>query len=69
MKTFYNSQLSFAQRRYEALGVALSPIHLPQPLDHLLNLPLLPFGGRTPPACFRSLTRCVYLWGAGPVGG
>lgn len=57
MRIFYNSRLSFNRRIYEALDVALRPIHLPQPLEDFMKQPGLYTRGPTPHACFQSLTR------------
>lgn len=57
MRVFYNSNLSFNRRLYEALDVALSPIRLSEPLEDLMKQPLLYARGQIPHACFQALTR------------
>lgn len=61
MRVFYNSNLSFNRRLYEALDVALSPIQLSQPLEDFMKQPLLYTRGLIPHACFQSLTRFPQL--------
>lgn len=56
MRIFYNSNLSFNRRIYDALDVALSPIRLSQPLEDFMKQPLYT-RGRIPHACFQSFTR------------
>eukprot|EP00066_Takifugu_rubripes_P026113 XP_011615379.1 PREDICTED: uncharacterized protein FLJ43738-like [Takifugu rubripes] len=61
MRIFYNSNLSFNRRIYGALDVALSPIHLSQPLEDFMKQPLLYTRGLIPHACFQSFTRLSQL--------
>ncbi|TNM88322.1 hypothetical protein fugu_004576 [Takifugu bimaculatus] len=61
MRVFYNSNLSFNRRVYGALDVALSPIHLSQPLEDFMKQPLLYTRGLIPHACFQSFTRLSQL--------
>ena len=57
VKVLYNSDLTFGRRLYGALDVDLTRVKLHQPLNMIVQQPLLFVRDMVPRSCFVSLTK------------
>lgn len=57
MKILYNSDLTFSERIYGSLDVDLTRVKLHEPLNMIVQQPLLFVRDLVPKSCFTALTR------------